>query len=92
MLGDMPWVASATIDALLDAFEANGAGSICVPTYDRKQGNPVLWPARYVDDMKALTGDVGARHLLAQHDDDVCEVEVDDAGVLRDVDVSDDLP
>ncbi|TFG53908.1 MAG: 4-diphosphocytidyl-2C-methyl-D-erythritol kinase [Gemmatimonadales bacterium] len=92
MLGDMPWVASSTIEALLDAFEANGEGSICVPTYDRKRGNPVLWPARYFDEMKALAGDVGARHLLAQYDDEVCEVEVDDAGVLRDVDITDDLP
>jgi len=92
VLGDMPWIARATIDALLDAFEASGEGSICVPTYDRKRGNPVLWPARHFDEMKALAGDVGARHLLAQYDDEVCEVEVDDAGVLRDVDVSDDLP
>ncbi len=92
MLGDMPWVASSTIEALLDAFEANGVGSICVPTYDRKRGNPVLWPRRHVDEMKALAGDVGARHLLAQYDDEVCEVEVDDAGVLRDVDVTEDLP
>jgi molybdenum cofactor cytidylyltransferase len=92
MLGDMPWVSSPTIDALVEAFEATGEGSICVPAYDRKRGNPVLWPVRYVDEMKALTGDVGARHLLAQYDDEVCEVEVDDAGVLRDVDITDDLP
>ena len=92
VLGDMPWVTSSTIEALLDAFRANGEGSICVPTYHRKRGNPVLWPARHFEEMKVLTGDMGARHLLAQYDDEVCEVEVDDAGVLRDVDVTTDLP
>lgn len=92
VLGDMPWVSSATIDALLDAFQADAPEAICVPVYRRKRGNPVLWPARYVEDMKSLTGDVGARHLLAQLEDEVWEVAVDDPGVLRDVDRLGDLP
>ncbi len=92
VLGDMPWVEGATLDALLDAFQTAAPGAICVPVCQRKRGNPVLWPARHLEEMKALTGDVGARHLLAQYDDEVWEVAVDDRGVLRDVDRLDDLP
>jgi molybdenum cofactor cytidylyltransferase len=85
-LGDMPWVSSEDIDSLIDAFEPREGHTICVPVHDRKRGNPILWSARYFDEMRRLEGDVGARHLLAQSDEDVCEVPTDNAGVLRDVD------
>jgi molybdenum cofactor cytidylyltransferase len=90
-LGDMPWVSSEDIDALIDAFEPQEGHTICVPVHDHKRGNPILWSAHYFDEMKRLEGDVGARHLLAQHDEDVCEVRIDNAGVLRDVDTQEAL-
>jgi molybdenum cofactor cytidylyltransferase len=85
-LADMPWVRAAHIDALLDAFSASGASAICVPTFERKRGNPVLWPARCFAEIAMLTGDAGARTLLERHADSVCHVEVPDPGVTRDVD------
>ncbi|NNG17873.1 MAG: NTP transferase domain-containing protein, partial [Gemmatimonadales bacterium] len=85
-LGDMPWVSSKDIDALIDAFEPMERDTICVPVHNRKRGNPILWSVHYFDEMQRLEGDVGARHLLAQHDEDVCEVPTENAGVLRDVD------
>ena len=36
--------------------------------------------------MAAVRGDVGARHLIGEYEDAVVEVEMDDAGVLLDVD------
>jgi molybdenum cofactor cytidylyltransferase len=36
--------------------------------------------------MAALEGDVGAKHLMAQYEELVCEVEADDDGPLIDVD------
>jgi molybdenum cofactor cytidylyltransferase len=36
--------------------------------------------------MLALEGDVGARHLIGAHDDQVAELSVDDAAVFTDVD------
>jgi molybdenum cofactor cytidylyltransferase len=86
VLGDMPRVTAAHLDALVGAFDpARGAG-IVVPTFERKRGNPVLWARRYFAEMSALVGDVGARALLERHADDVCLVPVGDAGVLLDVD------
>ena len=90
-LGDMPWVSCQDIDALIDAFEPREAHTICVPVHNRKRGNPILWSAHYFNEMKQLEGDVGARHLLAQHDDDVCEVPTDNTGVLRDIDTREEL-
>ena len=90
-LGDMPWVSSEDIDALSTAFEPLEGHTICVPVHNRKRGNPILWSAHYFNEMKQLEGDVGARHLLAQHDEEVWEVPTDNAGVLRDVDTPEQL-
>lgn len=87
-LGDMPWVSAEHIDALIEAFATSGERAICVPTFEQTRGNPVLWPARYFAEVRALTGDRGARSLLAIYADDVCEVPVSDPGVTRDVDTS----
>jgi molybdenum cofactor cytidylyltransferase len=85
-LGDMPWVRAEHIEVLIAAFEASGERPICVPTHDRKRGNPVLWPARHFAAIAALTGDSGARSLLDAHAGEVCYVPVADPGVTLDVD------
>jgi molybdenum cofactor cytidylyltransferase len=90
-LGDMPWVRPAHIEALLAAFEASGGRSICVPTFERKRGNPVLWPARHFAEISALRGDRGARERIDAHPGEVCYVPVADAGVTLDVDTPDAL-
>lgn len=86
VLADMPRVTAAHIDRLIAAFNPVEGRAICVPTYRTKRGNPVLWAARFFPEMRALTGDAGARVLLGQHADQVCEVEMPDDGVLIDVD------
>ncbi len=86
VLSDMPWVTRAHLDALMSAFDPASGRSICVPTHGGRRGNPILWSARYLLDMQRLTGDVGARPLLAEHADQIAEVEVDDRGVHFDVD------
>jgi len=86
-LGDMPYAATSTLDALRDAVLA-GAG-IAVPVHGGRRGNPVAFAARYRDALLALGGDQGARRLLQTHP--VTEVAVPDAGILRDIDTPSDL-
>lgn len=86
MLADMPWVRPGDVAALLAAFDPGRNREICVPTYEGRRGNPVLWSARFFSAMKGLRGDVGARRLMEQHPDAVYEVPVDASGVVRDVD------
>ncbi|PWC34365.1 molybdopterin-binding/glycosyltransferase family 2 protein [Azospirillum sp. TSO35-2] len=85
-LGDMPRVASAVIDRLIAAYNPLEGRAICVPTTHGKQGNPVLWDRAFFTEMAALSGDAGAKRLIGQHADRLCEVAVDDAGILYDVD------
>jgi molybdenum cofactor cytidylyltransferase len=86
-LGDMPWVAGADIDRLIAAFSPGDGRAICAAAHRGQRGNPVLWGRQYFAAMRGLGGDAGARELLARFADAVCEVEIDNEGVLRDVDV-----
>ena len=88
-LGDMPWVDTSTIRAVADAL-ASGA-PLVVPTSAGVRGHPVGFSARFGDELTRLTGDRGARSVLAAHAAEVVEVEVDDAGIARDVDTREDL-
>jgi molybdenum cofactor cytidylyltransferase len=91
LLGDMPQVRPSHIHSLISAFEVEGRGAICVPTYAGSRGNPVLWGADYLPDLLRLTGDTGGRALLARYAARVREVEMPDNGVLIDVDRPNDL-
>lgn len=85
-LGDMPRVRSAHLDRLIDAFNPLEGRAICVPTFQGKRGNPVLFARRFFAEMASVSGDVGARHLIGEHGDQVAEIEMGDPGVLLDVD------
>lgn len=85
-LGDMPLVAGAQLDRLIEAFDAEEGRAIVQPTFNGKQGNPMLWAKKFFPAMAALSGDVGARHLAAENLDQVHEVELGDDAVLRDFD------
>ncbi|TXL72968.1 4-diphosphocytidyl-2C-methyl-D-erythritol kinase [Vineibacter terrae] len=85
-LGDMPAVSSAQLDRLIAAFNPVEGRSICVPTVGGKRGNPVLWDRRFFAEMTGVSGDSGAKHLIGEHADLVCEVEMGSEGVLIDLD------
>jgi molybdenum cofactor cytidylyltransferase len=89
MLADMPLVAPAALDRLIAAFEETGACAV-VPTRNGRRGNPVLLGRASFARLRELQGDKGARDLLRAFDG-VVEVEIDDDGVLADIDLPDDL-
>jgi len=86
LLADMPKVTAAMIDRLVGGFDPESGALLVVPTFEGKRGNPVLWDRRFFIEMMALAGDVGARHLIGEHAEQVAEVEAGDAGILIDVD------
>jgi molybdenum cofactor cytidylyltransferase len=85
-LGDMPLVRPGHIDALIQAFLTDSAGSIFVPTWQGERGNPVLWTVDLLPEIGTLTGDVGVKALMDRHPAKVREVPVDEPGILTDVD------
>ncbi len=85
-LGDMPGVSAALLDRLMAAFSPVEGRSICVPTVGGKRGNPVLWARRFFSEMGNLAGDSGAKHLIGEHADLVCEVEMAGDAAVTDID------
>ncbi|UCH73081.1 MAG: molybdopterin-binding/glycosyltransferase family 2 protein [Rhodospirillales bacterium] len=85
-LGDMPRITPDQLDRLIRAFNPVEGRAICVPTRRGKRGNPVLFARRFFEEIESLGGDVGARHLIGESPDLVCEVDMPDDGVLLDID------
>ena len=85
VLGDQPLVAPDTFDALIDRWSATGA-KILIPTFRGARGNPVLLDRSLSAEIDGITGDQGCRAIFPGHSKDISEVEVDDPGVLIDVD------
>jgi molybdenum cofactor cytidylyltransferase len=90
-LGDMPGIDASVLEALMAAFAAKGQDAICVPVRNAQRGNPVLWGAQYFQEMTALSGDIGAKPLLARHKDHLIEVEVVTDSIFEDIDALPDL-
>jgi molybdenum cofactor cytidylyltransferase len=85
-LGDMPLIDSGLIDRLIEAFAPDRGNLIAVPVADGRRGNPVLWSRRFFNELMALDGDIGARHLIARHAEAVADVPVEGNGAFLDID------
>lgn len=90
-LGDMPEISGQTLMHLKEAFSADTDKDICVPVYQGKRGNPVLWGQRHKARLMALEGDVGAKYLLSELVQFVVEVPVGQPDILTDIDTAEDL-
>jgi molybdenum cofactor cytidylyltransferase len=60
------------------------------PSYQGKRGHPVLFGRDFWPQLAALSGDAGARTVLQLNAEAVQIVELDDPGVLQDVDTQQD--
>lgn len=86
-LADMPWIAPATIEQI--ARRIDGGASVVAPVYHGRRGHPVGFGAMHREALSSLDGDIGARGLLEGAN--VTTIQVDDAGVLVDIDTRADL-
>jgi molybdenum cofactor cytidylyltransferase len=83
-LGDMPFVAPATISAV--AGRVAQSGRIVVPAYRGERGHPVGFGDRYRAELLGLEGDEGARSVVERHAQDVEIINCEDPGIVRDID------
>jgi molybdenum cofactor cytidylyltransferase len=86
---DLPLIRSETLRAIASAPPCG----VTVPRYHGQQGHPVRFDAVCGPDLLKLKGNSGAAQvLLAQAAmNSIAYVEVDDAGVVTDIDTLDDL-
>jgi len=82
-LADMPWIRGETIARVAAAVTAT---TLAAPCHAGRRGHPVAFGAAYRDELLLLTGDHGAREVLQRHAKHLRLVEVNDPGILADVD------
>ncbi|MCD8351773.1 MAG: putative selenium-dependent hydroxylase accessory protein YqeC [Planctomycetaceae bacterium] len=89
-LGDQPMVLPATLRRLAlahcRAVRADPTHPATAPRYRGRRGNPVILSPRLFDAVESVSGDKGARGILAELGDRVLLVDVDDPGVVGDID------
>jgi molybdenum cofactor cytidylyltransferase len=90
LLGDQPLVSGRAVARLVEAWRS-GAGPVVTAAYGGRPGHPKLFDHRLLPELRRLSGDAGARDLLAANPGWVHQVEVGDLGSDADVDVEDDL-
>lgn len=84
--GDMPLVRPST---LVQVAQALAHHAVAFAQHGGRRGHPVAFAAELFSELVQLTGDEGARRLMARYPSQA--VEVDDPGVLVDVDTTADL-
>lgn len=85
-LGDMPFVSSDEINQMIEVFDPLEGRAIVTPTFKGKRGNPVLISAQFADEVAKITGDMGAKAIIAENDHLVHSVEFDSPAIFTDID------
>jgi molybdenum cofactor cytidylyltransferase len=85
LLGDMPFVRSELIDALIANWQGRGEPAALVPVLNGQRGNPVVLSRALQTAIKGLSGDVGAGSLLRGRSD-VLEWPTEDTAIIHDID------
>lgn len=87
-LADMPFIQPQTYAQIISAAQQH---PIVAPKFHDQRGHPVFIGKQFLHELLQLQGDCGAREILRRHAEQVYLVDVDDAGVVMDVDYPDDL-
>jgi molybdenum cofactor cytidylyltransferase len=88
-LGDMPWIAPASYQIVINAMKSGA--SLAAPVFGDRRGHPAGFARRWHQELANLHGDQGARSVLAHAGNELQLCPVDDPGVLREVDARADL-
>jgi len=88
-LGDQPNISAEVTNAVLETYNEELYG-IVIPVYNHRRGHPLLVDMKYRREIEKLDLEQGLRALRHHFPEDVLEVEVDDPGILVDIDTRED--
>lgn len=88
VLGDMPFVRRETFQRVLACIQPS---RLVVPVFAAQRGHPRGVGSAFRESLLQCSGDRGAGHLFGHPGAPVDEIQVDDPGVLRDIDHPADL-
>ncbi len=82
-LVDHPAVELETYKTLCEKAKKN---KIIVPVCERIRGHPVIFGADFISELLGMDCPEGAKTVVKAHPESVLEIEVDDKGILMDID------
>jgi len=89
-LVDQPQIGADVIRSVLASFSANPE-QIVIPAYRGKRGHPTLFPRRLFEEISAAPTSISARDILAAHQADILEVDVQDESIMWNINTESDL-
>jgi molybdenum cofactor cytidylyltransferase len=89
VLADQPFIQAETFGRIMDQYRRTNA-QIVIPMFQGSRGNPVLLDRSVFHEVMALQGDIGCRAIFEKHLDGTINVEVNDIGILLDIDNKED--
>ena len=87
--GDMPFVRPETVRAVIAKYREDPA--IVSPRYNGKRGHPVVMPLTLRAEIAATPPTANLHDVIKRHPGEGVHVDVNDRGVVRDVDIRSDL-
>ncbi|WP_158249935.1 nucleotidyltransferase family protein [Zhongshania marina] len=88
MPADLPLL---RIESLRRVAASAAPNRIIVPECEGRRGHPVAFGRQFWPLLRELTGDEGARSVIANHHESVDIVEVQDEGIYRDADTPEEM-
>ena len=86
---DLPNLQAETVSELLQKMIETGA-PLAFPAFRCKRGHPLAIAPRLIPEIDTLDPNVGLKQLRDRHEAELLEIEVEDAGVVQDVDTPED--
>jgi CTP:molybdopterin cytidylyltransferase MocA len=85
-LVDHPAVAPSSLTAILDLAHA----PLVIPRYQNRRGHPILLSPSLIREILALPPESTAKQVVRAHLDEAVLLDLDDPGILRDIDTPED--
>jgi len=82
---DHPIIHRDLVNQLIEAFRRNDA-KIVIPSFEYRRGHPMIFGAELFNELVAAPFDQGAVSVVRKHQHEILHLEVDEPGVLVDID------
>jgi len=84
-LVDQPLVGPDVINSLIESYQSAGK-KIIIPTYQSRNGHPVIIDLCYRDEMLNLDPAIGLRQVVRAHSDEILRIEISSDCIVQDMD------
>ncbi|WMJ78578.1 MULTISPECIES: nucleotidyltransferase family protein [unclassified Sedimentibacter] len=88
-VADQPYIKEKTIKKLLKAFEEN-PDKIIIPCCNQTNGNPVIFPYVFREQLMNLSGDAGGKSIIKKNSDGLLNVDFKSDYEFTDIDTMED--